>query len=229
MTEIIIALFTLGMIDTLDPYGISTLLLLLQIVRKDWHALIKVWTTYLTYWLLAVLVYYGIFVHLQRIFDQLQETFPSQIVLAQVIGGILFVILALVFFVRLIRNWSGVTGDISKVLFIKSVHPAFIVLYSISLVLANIPVLWPLYSFIAILLPWRMNLPAVILILGVFTFFSKLPQFFFYWLYRRLEAERFGRIMIRIRRLLIRLMLIAIPVFLLVVGLWAIRQGFERL
>lgn len=229
MISVFIALITLGTVDALDPYAISTLLLLLQLVRKDWHVLINVWANYLTYWLIAVLVYFGFLVHLTRFIETFGELNPAVIGLAQFAGGIMALLGAIVFTVRLFRNWSNLDRDISKVLFIKSVHPVFIALYGISQAVMNIPFLWPLYSFIAILAPRHLAPGPVILILGVFTLFSFLPLLAIYWLYRRLETSHFARIIKRVKLVLTRFMLIVIPLFLLVVCLWWIRGGLLKL
>jgi|GEM_PF-4300852 hypothetical protein len=225
MTSVVIALFTLGAVDTLDPFGISILLLLLQLVRKEWHALVKVWATWLTYWLFAVLVYYGVTVYLK---DILEDFNFVPVWLAELSVGCAALLGAALFAIRLIRSWSKADSDISKVLFIKSVSPVFLAIYGIVQVFIAVPIYWPLYSFIAILAPERLDPVSVILLLGIFTVFSKIPQFVVYWLYRRLETGRFAKIMAKVKKVLTRMTLIAVPGFLLVAGIWLVRSGLLK-
>lgn len=229
MTAVIISLFTLGMIDMLDPYGITTLLILLQMVRKDWHVLVKVWSSYLTYWLAAVGVYFGVSAYLLRFFEQLPKAHPLPTGIIALVLGSLSLAGAVILSIRLWRNWATMDQDISKIIYIKSVHPVFLFFFGVFSVLSNLPACWPLFSYIAVLLPARQDPLTIVLLLGIFTLFSKIPQLVVYALYRRLEARRFERFMAVLRRWLTRLMLVAIPLVLLGIGLWSLGESWRRL
>jgi len=228
MTAVIFSLFTLGAIDALDPYDMTATLILLQMVRKDWHVLIKIWTSYITYWVTAVGIYYGFTEFLLQYVGDLIRAYPVKIGILQIIAGFLSLVAAVVLTIRLIRNWSASGDDISKVIFIKSVHPVFIIGYAIFSVLSNIPALWPLYSFITVLVTAKVSFAAVVVLLGIFTLFCYLPQLFIYSLYKRLEAKKFNRIMGKTKRILSRFMLIVIPVFLFLVSLWSLTEGLRN-
>lgn len=225
MAAVILSLITLGAIDALDPYGMTITLMLLQLVRKDWHVLIKIWTAYITYWVTAVGIYYGVTEYLLRFVGDLIRAYPLEIGIMQLVIGFLALAAAVVLSIRLFRNWSAGGDDISKVIYIKSVHPIFLVGLAIFSVWTNIPALWPLYSFITVLATENISFAAVVLFLGVFTLFCFLPQLFVYFLYKRLEAERFARIMTKMKHVLFRIMLIAIPIFLIIVSVWGFTNG----
>lgn len=229
MTAVIISLLTLGAIDTLDPYGMTTTLMLLQLVRKDWHVLVKIWSAYFAYWITAVGLYYGVTEYLLRYFLFFQRDYPVQIGILQLIIGIAALIGAVILAIRLIRNWSDIGDDISKVIYFKSVHPLFLVGFSVVSVWSNIPALWPLYSFISVLISKNLPTIAIVLLLGVFTLFSKIPQLLVYSLYRRLEAERFARIMNGMKLFLSRTLLIVIPIVLILVGLWGLTGAYHHI
>lgn len=226
MAAVIFSLITLGTLDALDPYGLSTTLILLQLVRRDWHVLIKIWTAYITYWVTAVGIYYGVTEYLLRFVGDSIRAYPVEIGILQIVIGLLAFAAAVVLSIRLFRNWSAGGDDISKVIYIKSVHPVFLVGFAIFSVWSNIPALWPLYSFITVLVTVKVSFIAVVLFLGVFTLFCYIPQFLIYWLYKRLEAERFTRVMSKMKRALSRIMLISIPIFLIMVGVWGLVNGF---
>ena len=229
MTAVIFSLFTLGAIDALDPYDMTATLLLLQMVRKDWHVLIKIWTSYITYWVTAVGIYYGFTEFLLQYVGDFIRTYPVEIGILQMFTAFLSLAAAVVLTFRLIRNWSASSEDISKVIFIKSVHPVFIVGFAIFSVWSNIPVLWPLYSFITVLVTAKASFAAVVVLLGVFTLFCYMPQLFIYLLYKHLEAEKFNRIMSKTKRVLSRIMLIVIPLFLFLVSIWALTEGLHNM
>jgi hypothetical protein len=229
MTAVIVSLLTLGAIDMLDPYGMTTTLMLLQLVRKDWHVLVKIWSAYFAYWLTSVGLYYGVTEYLLRYIHFFQSDFPVLIGIFQLIIGIIALLGAIILTIRLIRNWSGMGSDISKVIYFKSVHPLFLVGYSVVTVWSSIPTLWPLYSFISVLIPASLPMIAIVLLLGVFTLFSKIPQLLVYSLYKKLEAERFSRIMGGMKRVLSRALLIVIPIVLLLVAVWGLSGAFRNI
>lgn len=227
MSAVIVSLLTFGSIDMIDPYGITTLLMLLQLVRKDWHVLIKLWTSYVTYWLTAIAVYFGLAEYAFRYFDHLPRTYPTLFSILALVLAVVCLAGAIALGYRVVKNWASLDRDISQVLFIKSVHPVFLVFFGMYTVLSNLPVLWPMFSFIAVLIPARLPFPTVVVLLGIFTMFSRIPQLFVYYLYRRLEADRFARIMSRVKSWLSRFMVIAIPIVLFGISIWAFRHGFR--
>ena len=218
----------MGAFDMLDIYGLTTMLMLLQLVRKDWHVLVKIWSTYITYWWTAIGIYYGVDKIIYRRLAHLPHLYPTETAIVQLGLGILSLIAAVVMSIRLVRNWHNLDNDLSKVIFIKSVHPIFLGLFGIWSVWSNIPVLWPLFSFVSVLLPTRPPLGGVILIMAVFTFFSIVPQLFVYLLYRRLEADRFAKVMGRLKCWLSRILLVLIPLFFFVVGFWGLSEGIRH-
>ncbi len=229
MTSIIISLFSIAALDLLDPYGVSSVLMLLQLVRKDWHVLPYIWSCYITYWISAVGIYYGVHKYVYRFIHYLTHLYRFETAVISVLVGVAALIAAVVLTVRIIRNWHKLGDDLGKVLFIKSVHPVFLVFFGVTGTLGNIPAAWPLFGFIGILLPAHVSFITVVLLMSVFTLFSILPMQAAYMLYRRLEAERFARFMNKAKHWLARTCLIVIPLFLAFVSIWSINEGLHRL
>ncbi len=228
MESVIVSFFTMGAFDMLDIYGLTTLLVLLQLVRKDWHVLVKVISTYVAYWWTAIAIYYGIDKIIYRHLAHLPRTYPTEFALVKIGLGVLSLILAVVLGIRVVRNWRHLDNDLSKVIFIKSVHPVFLAIFGVWSVWTNIPVLWPLFSFLSVLIPMRPSFVQVVLVLAVFTFFSIVPQLAVYLLYRRLEADRFAKVMGRMKFWLSRALLILIPLFFFAGGIWILAGGFAH-
>lgn len=227
MTTAIISLFSIGAFDMLDPYGITTTLMLLQLVRKDWHVLMSVWVSYLTYWLSAIGVYYGVHQLLTKKIHWLIMTYPFETGLLNLAIGIFCLAGAILLGVRVVRNWSSLDQDISKVLFIRSVHPFVLAIWSVGSVWGNMTAAWPLFGYLGILVAEDLPITTVVILLAFFTFFSILPSLAVYAFYRHLEADRFAFIMSRVKKWLSRLCLAIIPVFLLAVSIWGFTEGFR--
>lgn len=229
MSAVIVALFTFGSLDMLDPYGITTLLMLLQLVRKEWHALIKVVGVYITYWWTAVAIYFGAHKFLFRFFGELPRHYPIHMGVFGIIVGIISMVAAAILAVRLVRNWQSADHDLSQVIFIKSVHPVFLIFFAIFSVWSNIPVLWPLFSFIAVLMTVHPSFIAVVAIMGLFALMSVIPQIAVYVLYQRMESERFAVVMSRVKCWMCRFTLAAIPCVLVLISLWGFQTGLNHL
>lgn len=229
MMTILIALVTIGVIDMLDPYGVATILMLLQLVKKERHALVYVWSSYLTYWVVAVTFYYGAHLFLYHRLIHLVESYPRQTLWFIMLFSIAIFFVAIVLGIRVIRNWDVVDRDISKVLFIKSVHPFFILVLGVGGTLANMPSAWTMVAFVGILLPFKLTFGSIVVILGIFTLFSIIPIQTVYLLYRVMETSRFARVMAVSKKYLSRMCVASIPVFLLVISFAGFTHSLYRI
>lgn len=229
MTAAIIPLFSLGVFDLIHPMGVAMVLMLLQLVRKEWHVLVYIISSYIAYWLSGVGVYYGIDRYLRSFFRYLLTAYPVPAGVLEIGVGLAALVLTVGYAIRLFRKRADLDQEMGNLLFIKSVHPLFLVLLAIGNIWGGLPFCWPLLGYIGTLLRLEISLAAMVGLLAGFTLFSTVPMLSVYILYQRLEAGRFARVMAQIKKWLNIFCLVSIPIVLAIFGAWILNDGFARL
>jgi len=229
MTSIIFSLISLGILDSLNPASIATLLVLLPLVRKRWHSLIYIFGTLITYLLIGLSLYYGVDRYLKNFLVQISGRYSMWIAITELVLGIAAVIGLIVFVVMIIRKIKNPGQKDLDMFSVKSAAPYFLVGLSITATLSDAPTAIPYFGFIGVLVanPQPFLVTAASLLLYCFLYI--LPILILYIIYNKIQNEKFTRIQIGFKNFINKASLYVIPVILLVVGAWLSVDGLYRL
>ena len=101
----------LGLVDCLNPFTISTQVVLQPFVKKPTHTFYYIAGTYMSYLLGGVLIYYGIDKLIKAFWDDLMASYSTVLFSLEILFGIGLLVLGFFFFFRRIRKKRSIEEE----------------------------------------------------------------------------------------------------------------------
>ena len=228
--QLILSMLGLGLIDALNPYTIAVLLILLPLVRQKWHASLFIWGTYLTYVMIAILLFFGVGQLLGTMLGEWLRTHQTIVGVIQLsCAG-----LSMIGLVWWTIQWyqkvrlASEPPDLARKPTVLS-SPWFILGLAIVSTLYDSPSAIPLFWFLGMLTQFAVQTPYAIPLLIVYCFIYIIPMVVLYVLYDRMTGQTFKNFEQRFQVIVRRVTYYSIPLFLLAVSIWMVWDGWARL
>ncbi len=228
MIEIIGITLGLAFIDCLNPATISTMAVLLPLVRRVEHSLSFLFSTYLIYFAGGMALFYG--------FDRLLKSQVSQFVdqhslwvyTGEIVLGLALIGLGTSVWLKNRKESHNQPVDPAAVTGIKSVKPTHLFVFGIISTLSDLPTAFPLIGFIGKMVDFNPSIPAFVVLLMVYVLIYVAPLIALYAIFRMVKEkiEPFTRWFIGFIH---KFMQYALAPLLAGLGIWAIVDGIQRL
>lgn len=216
-------MFAIGWIDLFNPVAISTVMLLIPLVRKRWHTLIYVVGAYIAYASASIGIYLGVDTYLKGLYLSVCEKYPTAMNAGRLLLGVLSLI-GCVFMVRFLYKCIKEKRKLSmdSMLMIKSVSPWFIAALSFGSTWSNMFSAFAMFTYIGFLMANGLPTATIIVFIPIFCLFSTVPTLGVFLLSHYVKGERFQRIMDKVRTVMTGFCFYSIPVLLAVIAWWGI-------
>lgn len=214
---------TLGLaaIDSLNPATIGTMVILLPLVKKVEHALIFLFSTYITYLAGGLSLYFGI----DGLLGGLVSTAVNQY--AQVIGAA-EILLGAVLLVWGLQLWfkkrSKHEPEMPQAISFKSLRPGYIFLFGVGSTLSDIPTGLPLIGFVGKMINSQPSPIELILLLSIYVLIYVSPLILLYVVYQRMQEKTY-RLGVWFNQSILIFNRYALPPLVFACGAWLLADG----
>lgn len=228
MNKILVSLIALGWIDILNPTGISFMLILLQSVKKRWHALLFAIFSYIAFATGGLAIFVGIDV----VFKNLYKWFCSEHFIASCIIKFAIGIICLVGCIAMCKYLYGAakrkeTLTLDKMMPIKSVSPWFIIGFALVSTWSELFSCVNLVAFAGILSYENVGVMEATVWMFLFSVFMLIPTVGVYILSIKVKGEKFQKIINTTGKIATYFCFYCIPVLLAVGAWWGIISGLK--
>ncbi len=219
----------LAFVDSLNPATIATMMIILPLVQKKWHALLFIKGTFLVYWLSGVFIYLGISKVVAEIFIEFIQNNSQVIALIEgVIGGVLFLFGCYLIYKLALNHNKSIEQEL-KGTSIKVVNPYTIFILAISSTFMDLPTAFPLFGLVGILSKASSGILFDLLIFTLYVAIYVLPMLLIYIAFsyfhgdqRYKKIENFSILLIKKANLYL------LPFVLVIIGIWLVYDGVIR-
>ena len=223
-------LLALCWVDISNPAGISTMVILLSLVKKRSHALAYIIGAYVGYVACCAAVYFGVEKLLAGLLERIVEQYPSAVGITAVAvsaGCAIGFIFSAIYLVKVIKKEKEFS--LEGMLNVRFVHPAFLFILALGQSVIDMPYCFPALAYIGLLVSEGVGFAAALPYLALFCTVAELPLLLIYYLSVKLEGERFNKVIAVIKRVFSVFCSAAIPVLLAIAAFWLMQQGIALL
>lgn len=203
MWSLLLIGISLGLIDSLNPFTISTQVVLHAFVKKTHHILYYIIGTFVTYWLGGICAYWGMDKIIMTFIGGFMERYSETVFSLEVILGIGLTIVGFFFLYRRIKKekmtLSENQTEKKKVTAPKSVKPAFLFLIGASNTIGDLPTAFPYLIFIAKVSDGNYSIGEVLVLLAIYTLVYVMPLILMYLLYLY-NKKKFEKIIEKVKQ-----------------------------
>jgi cytochrome c biogenesis protein CcdA len=227
MIEIIGIALGLALVDCLNPATISTMAVLLPLVKRVEHALAFLFSTYLVYFAGGLALFYGFDRFLNARLSQFVDQHSLWVYTGEILLGLILIGFGIGVWLKNGQTNHGQPADPAAVTGIKSVHPSYLFLFGIISTLSDLPTAFPLIGFIGKMVDYNLSILAFLILLLVYVLIYVAPFIALYVIFRTVKEkiQPFTRWFINFIH---KFTQYALAPLLVGLGIWAILDGFQR-
>jgi hypothetical protein len=227
MIEIIVTTLGLAFIDCLNPATISTMAVLLPLVKRVEHALSFLFSTYLVYFAGGLALFYGFDRFFKARLSQFVDQHNLWVYTGEILLGLILAGFGIGVWLKNRRTTPGQPADPTAVMGIKSVHPSYLFLFGIISTLSDLPTAIPLIGFIGKMVDFNLSIPAFLILLLLYVLIYVAPLIALYVIFRTVkeQIQSFTKWFINFINKFTQYVLAPLLVGL---GIWAILDGLQR-
>ncbi len=178
---------SMGLLDCLNPFTISTQVVLQPFVKKPRHTLFYIAGTYLSYLIGGVFVFWGVDKIISKYIEKIMAQYSATIFSLEIVLGMILIIMGFVFLFRRIQKEKRLITDEKvnekKPSAPKSVKPVFLFLFGAANTIGDLPTAFPYLVFIAKIVEMKVSVRLVIPLLAIYCLIYILPLLVVYVLY----------------------------------------------
>lgn len=228
MIEIIAITLGLAFVDCLNPATISTMAVLLPLVKRVEHALSFLFSTFLVYLASGLALFYGFDRFLKAWLSQFVDQYSLWVYTGEILLGLILIGFGIGVWLKYRRTTQGTPADPAAVMGIKSFHPSYLFLFGIVSTLSDLPTAFPLIGFIGKMVDFNPSTPTLHLLLLVYVLVYVAPLIALYVIFRTVKEkiQPFTRWFINFIHQFTQYGLAPLLVGL---GIWAILDGLQRI
>lgn len=227
----IFSMIVLALVDSLNPATIATMMILLPLVKKKWHALIFIMGTFVIYFSSGFLVFVGVDKYLKSIITDVLRKFSFYIGIAELAIASALIILGIIQSYKLVRRIIKKEQSQKDYMasIVKIVNPLALIVLAISSTLMDIPTAIPYFGFISILSASNTSMIIAIVLFALYCFTYVLPMVILYMMFAFIKGERFNKIETTFRNIINKSSEYLLPLILLSVGVLLLVDGLNRI
>lgn len=227
MLEIIGITLGLAFVDCLNPATISTMAVLLPLVKRIEHALSFLFSTYLVYFLGGLALFYGFDRLLKDRLSQFVNQHSLWVYSGEILLGILLAGFGVTMWLKNRRAGQNQPADPAAVTGIKSVHPTYLFLFGIISTLSDLPTAFPLIGFIGKMVDFNPSPLSFFGLLLIYVLIYVAPLIALYIIFRTVK-EKIQPFTHWFINFIHKFTQYALAPLLVGLGIWAILDGFQR-
>jgi threonine/homoserine/homoserine lactone efflux protein len=227
MIEIIGITLGLAFVDCLNPATISTMAVLLPLVKRVEHALTFLLSTYLVYFAGGLVLFYGFDRFLNARLSQFVDQQSLWVYTGEILLGLILAGFGIGVWLKNSRTTHGQPADSAAVTGIKSVHPSYLFLFGIISTLSDLPTAFPLIGFIGKMVDFNPPFLTFFILLLVYVLIYVAPLIALYVIFRTVK-EKIQPLTRWIINFIYKFTQYALAPLLVGLGIWVILDGFQR-
>lgn len=194
-TSKLITMFLLALSDAINPTTIGTTMIVISTVRRKWHTLIFICTTYLFYLSSGVIVYLGIDKILKNMIEEVFSKYAVVVALVELAIAVAMTVVAMKLLVKLIvrltKKESSKMDYLSVV--VKMTNPGALFILAITTMAMELPTSFPYWGYIGILIASEVEFVESTIYMAVYCFLYVLPLLGVFIVFEMMSRDRFKR------------------------------------
>lgn len=227
----LLSMIGLALLDCINPATIATMIILLPLIRKKWHALVFIVGTFLVYFSAGVLVFFGVNKYLKEILMSFFSTYSTWIAITEIAVSIVLLIFGAIQVVKLIRQL--IANDVKfkdyMGMAVKKVTPYSIFTLAIISTLADLPTAIPYFGFVGILSSSNVSTAIMIVFFALYCLIYISPMLLLYGVYSFISGEQLEKIENGFKNFINKASAYSIPIMLILFGVWLGIDGISRI
>lgn len=226
MFELIGITLGLALIDSLNPATITSMAVLLPLVKKVEHALYFLFSTYLVYYIGGFFLYFGIDRILGRWITEIWQRYSMPIIVAEVVLGLALFAVGIGTYVK--GKTQTVTADHAQSLGIRSLQPAYLFFFGVVSTFSDLPTAFPLIGFIGKMVEVHPSVAILLILLGVYVLIYVTPILILYLVFKVMR-EKMHQITDWLICFINWFTRYALPSLVAFLGAWLVFDGLSRI
>lgn len=229
MIFLTISLFVLSLVDAIQPQKIAIILRLVPLSKSKAYPLIFIVTILLTYFILGVVVYFGMIVYSEEILKQLLRYYQSYVAVVGIIAAIVLIVYSLYHLV--VSTWSVLhpqnkveVDEFSK--FVRATNPQSLIFSAIFLTISTFPAALPYFTFISIVINMNIMQNQVLLYLMTYSLVYSSFMLFIYAYMVAVPQASYKNIEHTIKNRVQKASVFAKPLLYVLIALLILRTSF---
>lgn len=221
----------LALLDCLNPATIATMIVLLPLVGKKWHAIVFIVGTFLMYFTAGLLAFFGINKSLMGILSSFVSTHSTTIAITEISISVMFLIFGAIQTFKLIRQIIAKDIKIKDFMgmTIKKVTPISIFVLAVVSTLADLPTAIPYFGFIGILNGANVSIPTMLVLFVLYCLIYTAPMILLYGVYSFVSGEKLLKFENGFKNFINKASVYSIPIMLIIFGIWIGLDGISRI
>ena len=226
----IVSVIGLALLDCLNPATIATMAVLLPLVKKVHHALFFLGSTFITYYLGGLILYFGVDQFLSTFFTRVFDQYANIIFFAEVALGILLFGVSLAKLIQQVksRHWIGKKQDPSATIEIKTLHPFGIFMFGVGSTISDLPTAFPLLILIGRLSETRPSMIDLLILLFLYVLIYVFPLILLYAIFLKTQ-QKMKALGVWFQKAIHAFNTYALFPLLILLGGWLIYDGLSNL
>lgn len=227
MIEIIGITLGLAFVDCLNPATISTMAVLLPMVKRVEHTLSFLFSTYLVYFTGGLAIFYGFDRFLKAYLSQFLDQHSLWFYAGEILLGLILAGFGIAVWHKNRRPNRGQPADPAEVTGIKSVRPSYLFLFGIISTLSDLPTAFPLIGFIGKMIEFNPSILTFVGLLLIYVLIYVAPLIALYVIFRTVK-EKIQPLTQWFINFIQKFTQHALAPLLIGLGIWSILDGFQR-
>lgn len=223
MISLLMTTISLGLADSLNPFGISMQFVLQGMVKKSWHTLYFILTTGAVNLIGGLLVYFGFLDIFAIAFDYISQNYQPALITVELILAFVLALLAVWEFIKpkIRAKIEEATDhrfeDEGTAIKVTSVTPKALILIGAATTISELSTAFPYFAFLGFTFTNNYSALAVILALLLYNFLYMAPLLALFFVYK-FAYEQFDRLYVKIYAIIARFLTILTPAVLAIIA-----------
>ncbi|MBG9987888.1 GAP family protein [Aerococcaceae bacterium DSM 111176] len=223
MISLLMSTISLGLADSLNPFGISMLFVLQGMVKKPWHTLYFIFSTGVVNLVGGLLVYFGFLDIFVIGFEYINQNYQTALITVEIILAFILALLAVWEFIKpKIRAKIEVATNYQfekdgTAIKVTSVTPKALVLIGAATTISELSTAFPYFAFLGYIFTNDYSALAVILALLFYNLLYMSPLLVLFLIYKYAH-DQFDRLYVKIYALIARFSNILTPAVLAIIA-----------
>jgi cytochrome c biogenesis protein CcdA len=227
MLELAGLLIPYGLIDSLNPSTIATVLVLLPLVKKQAHTGIFIWGTFIIYLSLGLMSYYGFNAYLKIQLIRFYHQYQTLVLYAALVTGVSLLVFFLYKLYGFVQN-SPAQTPAAKALNFKSVHPGFLFGLAFATTVKDFPTALPYFWFMGVAVKQDLQVGFVLFWLSIYCLIYISPMLLLYVSYSRYKSK-FAKVEAWVQQATGKAIRYGLPGLALIAGIWLVYSAATKL
>lgn len=234
MFSLLMTTLSLGLADSLNPFGISMQFVLQGMVKKSWHTLYFIFSTGVVNLIGGVLVYFGFLDIFVTGFEYISQNYKTALITVELILAFILALLAVWEFIK--PNIRAKIEEATDHRFeeegtaikVTSVTPKALVLIGAGIAISELATAFPYLAYLGFIFSQDYTAVIVILSLLFYNFLYASPLLVLFLIYKYAH-DQFDRLYVKIYALIARFSNVLTPAVLMIIAAFILFHAVGQL